>query len=92
MLPSLHPHPHPPSTYTRSLSAPQTLNMTFLFRTTRLTVALELPVLRNCLSAYEKYKGHLKLAYMSVKLNLKISGHEPKDSIHGAAKEINQTA
>lgn len=37
-------------------------------------------------------KRHLKLAYMSVKLNLKISGHEPKDSIHGAAKEINQPA
>lgn len=90
MLPSLHLPPL--STYTRSLSAPQTLNMTFLFKTTRLTVALELPLLRNCLSAYEKYKGHLKLSYMSVKLNLKISGHEPKDSIHGAAKEINQTA
>lgn len=54
------PAPPPPPTYTRSLSAPQTLEVNFFFVKTRLTVALELSVLGNCLSAYEKYEGHLK--------------------------------
>ena len=89
MLPSLH---LPPSTYTRSLSAPQTLHMTCLFRTTLLTVALELPVLRNFLSAYEKYKGHLKLAYMSVKLNLKISGQYSRCSKRNKPNSLTSSA